>query len=383
MNKNKRVSDNLLGGGALCYAHFMLQRITLLLVLTLSSCAHSTPKKPSKSPPLFSEELINVQAISSRLEAVLSKQIGANGNVGAVVGVYHGGQIKFLSLGEVKKGTGKKPDENTIFEIGSITKTMTGLLLADAIEENKVKDDATLGDLKKSWQNSKVGEITLEELATHRSGLPRLPCNLKIKNELDPYADYSETNLLDGVKDSAFSEKCKLEKHPTEKKMYSNWGASLLGYALASAQKTKFQDLFQKKISKSFELTQTTFELSKEQKSKLAQGYDEKGNEVPIWHRQALLGQGGVFSNATDLMNYAQGYLHPDVTPFAKAIKRSGNYFWNKTRTGSLWHNGETGGYSSLIKIYPAHDLAVFYLSNTAKELKCFIQTVESTNCED
>lgn len=362
---------------------FMLKNTLLVFMMAFMGCAHSSSRTDSSSVDShFAEELINVQSIAARLEPVITKQIGEQGNVGAVVGIYHGGQIKYLTLGEVKKGSKTPPTEETLFEIGSITKTMTGLLLAIAIEEGKIKETKTLGEVKKEWKTQKTADITLVELAQHRAGLQRLPCNLKPKNMKDPYAEYSEKDLIQSLKDSSFSDDCLRDDHPTKKRVYSNWGMSLLGYAVSDVQKTTYPNLFQQKIAKPLEFTNTTAELKKEQKSKMAQGYDDHQNEAPMWSRNILYGQGSVISNAKDMMNFAQAYLAPDSTPIEKAIRRSKDYAWMKTASGSLWHNGGTGGFSSMMKIYPAHDLAVFYLTNTSKEFKCFISTVESVPCE-
>lgn len=266
-------------------------------------------------------------------------------------------------------------------------------MLARSIDLNRVTATSTLDQFNKEWVGQQAGLINLEELVTHRSGLPRLPCNLNPKDQSQPYKDYSETDLIEGLKDSSFNSDCTLQPHPTATMNYSNWGFSLLGYALASKQKTTYEKLLHELILKPLQLKDTsTLTFTPEQEKRFAVGYD--ANFVKSeWKTQILQGQGAIKSSAKDLMRYAQIYLHPETTNFENSIRKARQvsfesndaaigYAWFVKKSGSIWHNGQTGGFHTLIKIYPSRDLIVFYLSNTSREIMCFIHAVEEVPCD-
>lgn len=366
--------------------------LCLFILFTLLGCSTQSARLPASqnsNSSNFSSDFDDDQ-IATRVKAALKPQIGKT-HVGAIVGIYNKGKIEFLSFGETALGNNKRPTPETLFEIGSITKTFTGLLLARSIELGRVKASDKLESFKEEWKNQKAGSISLIELVTHRSGLPRLPCNLPLNNPKQPYQGYTENDLIVGLQDSSFNSQCTLLDHPTIKMNYSNWAFSILGYALASKENTQYESLLDELILKPLELNHTKINLNYEDRKKLATGYTldfQKSN----WKRHILQGQGAIKTSAIDLMKYAESYLHPEKTSIANSIKETMKthyeskdgaigYAWFIRPSGSIWHNGQTGGFYSLIKIYPKRDLAVFYMTNTARELKCFIQSVEKTPC--
>jgi len=333
------------------------------------------------------------EKIAERISAVVSPQIGTK-NVGAVIAIYNKGSVQFLSFGETARGNKILPNADTLFEIGSITKTFTGLMLARSIDLKRVSATDTLDRFKEEWKNQKTGSINLTELITHRSGLPRLPCNLEWSNPKQPYIDYNENDLIVGLKDSSFEPDCLLNAHPTLKINYSNWGVSILGYVLASQQKTTYENLLHQLVLDPLKLNDTTITLSADQQIRVAYGHDIKLNTAPLWEAKILQGQGAIKSSARDIIQYSQIYLHPETTIFENAVRMATfpnyeapdglaiGYAWFVKKSGSVWHNGQTGGFNSLIKIYPKRDLVILYLTNTSRELKCVIDAVEESPCD-
>jgi CubicO group peptidase (beta-lactamase class C family) len=370
----------------------MKKRILLqnAFLFFLISCASTNSIRHPSELPL--EDFQNDKMVK-RITAVITPQIGTK-NVGAIVAIYSKGSLKFLSFGETVRGNKTLPTEDTIFEIGSITKTFTGLMLARSIDLKRVHSTDTLDQFKTEWKKQKTGSINLVELITHRSGLPRLPCNLHWSDPKQPYKEYAENDLIEGLKDSAFNNNCVLNVHPTSEVDYSNWGVATLGYVLASEQKTTYEKLLHQLILDPLNLSDTTIKLSPEQQKKIATGYDSELNITPLWERKIFEAQGAIKSSARDLMKYSQIYLHPEATNFESSIRMATHpnyespeglaigYAWFVKKSGSIWHNGQTGGFSSLIKIYPKRDLVVLYLTNTSRELKCVIESVENSPCD-
>lgn len=372
-----------------------LQGGLLAFIILVASCSTSSTKtssmvvlKSSNGSPVQCNEMV------SRIRMVLEPQFGEGKNVGAIVGIYYQGKPHFISFGETQFGNGRAPNEETLFEIGSLTKTFTGLLLAQAIDQGVVKETTRLDEIKSSWRGQRVSDVTLLDLVTHRSGLPRLPCNLHYSTSDNPYADYSEEDLVTGLLDSsaAWTSACALAPHPSQRVEYSNWGMGLLGYILASVSQATYPELLRANIALPLNLKDTTYHLSDSQKKRMAQGYAENGRAVPLWDRQVLFGNGAIRSTAADLMAYATAHLRPENSLLASALARSHSihfetiedrigYAWFFTPSGSYWHNGMTGGFASMMKVYPSRDWAVFYLTNTARELQCFIEAVEGMAC--
>lgn len=368
-----------------------MKKIILLqstLLLFLVSCATPSARNPSEAPSKDFQD----DKIAERITTAIGPQIGTK-NVGAIVAVYNKGKLEFLSFGETALGNKTLPTPDTIFEIGSITKTFTGLMLSRSIDLNRVTAADTLDQFKKEWRGQKAGSINLTELITHRSGLARLPCNLNPADPNQPYKEYAEADLIDGLKDSSFNSDCILQPHPTSTINYSNWAVSILGYVLASKQKTTYEALLHELILDPLQLNDTsTVTFTPDQEQRFATGYNTSFVKSH-WGKQILQGQGAIKSSARDMMKYAQIYLHPETTSFESSIRRAMQvnfevdntaigYAWFVKKSGSIWHNGQTGGFYSLMKIYPNRDLVVFYLTNTARELKCFIHAVEEAPCD-
>ncbi len=345
------------------------------------------------APTPKSGDPYELEGIARRVEKTVAPQVGRGRNVGAVVGIRFRGETKVLSFGELRVGSGVAPDAHTVFEIGSVTKTFTGLLLADAIENGRVKATDRLDSFRPEWKGAATSDIRLIDLVTHRSGLPRLPCNLHASDPRRPYADYSEDDLVGGLSDRAFGKSCALGRHPSDQFAYSNWGFGLLGYVLSRASKSTYPELLRARVTEPLALKDTTYDLSEDQRRRLAQGYTEDGTESPLWDRKILMGNGAIRSTVTDLLQYGSAYLHPEKNaPLEPALLRAMTmqhegtegriaYAWMLTPTGSLWHNGMTGGYSSLMKVYRTRDLVVVVLSNTARDIKCVISAVEDLAC--
>ena len=258
---------------------------------------------------------------------------------------------------------GKAVDGQTRFEIGSITKVFTHLLLAESIAGGAVTDDTTLAELLDqdvTFSQPEVGKITLRELATHTSGLPRLPTNFAPSDSLDPYADYDEKPLVFAVKSARALQ-------PLNKKYaYSNFGVGLEGYLLGKLHGSNYETALREQILDPLSLKRTDFGDGAD----LMPGY-QSGRVLPVWHFQdALGGVGGLRSCTDDLMRLARWgmastesatplQLDPSRTRSVIGPASSGfeiTPVWHVGYSGDApiyFHNGATGGSRSFVGFRP------------------------------
>lgn len=265
--------------------------------------------------------------------------------------------------------------ERVLFEIGSISKVFTGLLLAQAVVEKKLILDTTLQELwpQMKWADSRVGKITLRQLATHTSGLPRMPSNLEETADLrDPFAHYDRSKL------KSFVVRLKLTGEPPFAMSYSNLGVGLLGDLLAEKYGQSWEELVQTKITRPLGMSDTVVKLSTEQQARFTPAYAGSASVVP-WTFQALAGAGALRSTAADLILFGEAFLHPEKTPFPAALALvqqpqtpSGEIGiclgLGKIDGQPVWeHNGGTAGFTSSWKVFPNTGQIQIVLANNGK----------------
>jgi CubicO group peptidase (beta-lactamase class C family) len=322
------------------------------------------------------EEDLSPDAIRRILNERIEKEKRATG---MVAGVIDERGTNIVVCGKLSANSPNLVNGDTIFEIGSVSKVFTSLLLADMVQKGEVKlDDPISKYLPASVKvpTRKGRQITLVDLATHSSGLPRLPDNFEPADGNNPYADYTVAQMYD------FLSNYKLTRDIGAKYEYSNFGMGLLGHILALRAGTNYEALLQERICRPLGMTSTALALSPAMKTRLAQGHNEKGRPVPGWDISALAGCGGIRSTANDLLKLAAASVDLLKTPLAPAIALAetprhatdsantqiGLAWHITTRFGSeiIWHNGETGGYHSYVGLDKAKKRAVVVLANAA-----------------
>ncbi len=284
----------------------------------------------------------------------------------------------------------RAPGADSIFEIGSITKVFTALALAKQSLAGLVDLDEPVRQLLPAGVQvpSRAGrEITLRHLATHTSGLPRLPKGMLWRvllhpSEPDPYAQYSAELIFEGLS------RTKLRAPPGDRFRYSNLGAGLLGLALAHRAGTTYESVIDRDVCRPLGLTDTHISLDPVRAERLAQGHTRKRKVTPLWNLNALAGAGALRSTATDLVRFARAQLNPGTTEIADAIHLTHQHHHRINRLAAvhlgwmglrlhprfdsvdlIWHNGGTGGFRSWIGFIPAKQAAVVVLSNTARSV--------------
>lgn len=326
-------------------------------------------------------EALPLEQIERRVDQIAQPLIDNESLVGCVVGVLSSGETIVQGFGEVARGSGAKPDGKTVYEIGSISKALTGTLLADLAERSVLSvDDELQAHLPKGSTAPERDEqpITLAHLATHTSGLPRMPANLQPSDPMNPYADYDAKRALE------FLSQHNLQRLPGEKYEYSNYAAGLLGYVLARAEDVSYEQLLVDRICEPLKMHDTHIALTPELQARLAPPYDGGLNENRNWDLNVLVGAGGVRSTVDDMLKLAAAALaeDDDSRPVVEALHQAMQHRhgkpgeigmglgWHRAVDGvTWWHNGQTGGYSGSLFIYPPAKLAVVVLSNTATQL--------------
>ena len=319
--------------------------------------------QPSAPPPATAPLLPALEKAAANLPAG-----------GFVLGEVAEGQITFASAGRPAPRDGVAP-EKIIFEIGSITKVFTALLLAQTVLEGKAAlSDPIAKHLPRDLALApETAAITLGQLATHTSGLPRLPDNLKPAAPADPYADYSVPRLHDFLR--AY-QPAKPAPQPAD---YSNLGFGLLGHLLERIHGKSYATLMATRISGPLGLTDTTVDLSDEQRGRFAKPYSGS-TEVPPWHLDSLVGAGALHSTAADLARFAQALLSgEDVTLKAawdlvrepRALFGAGNVqiglailIMKRGEDIVYSHGGGTGGFRTHLELTPARQRATVLLLN-------------------
>jgi D-alanyl-D-alanine-carboxypeptidase/D-alanyl-D-alanine-endopeptidase len=176
----------------------------------------------------------NAGALPERVEKAARERIAAATYPTLVFGVVDGDKSQVVAFGEPDDGNA--PDGETVYEIGSIAKTFTATLLAQAVLSGRLMLDTPVAQLLTDFKIPSRGgtEITLEELGTQHSGLPRMPSNFAPKDPANPFADY------DAAKLKAFLAEYQLPRDPGAAYEYSNLGFGLLGHALAQLEHTSY-----------------------------------------------------------------------------------------------------------------------------------------------
>lgn len=295
----------------------------------------------------------------------LAPEVGA----GLAAGVVQRGERRIVTYGTAK------PD--SIFEIASISKTFTALVLAQMVAEEATKLQEPVRTLLPDGMIRRplTTEITLLDLATHRSGLPGMPDNLQPADPANPAADYHVANLY------AFLKRHGVERPRDTSFEYSNLGFSLLGQALANRAGMSWEDLLKREVTGPLGLHDTVVTLSPEHKVRFIPGQNLRGQTVRGWDMDALAPAGGLHSTAGDMLTFLEAQLHPErwagAGTLAKALAKSHEIkadavpgmrialgWLHYTDNGAYWHNGATGGYSSYAFFDPKRDFAGVVLFN-------------------
>src|SRR5690606_23777699 len=239
------------------------------------------------------------------LRALIEERNAPRPGQGIVIGVVEPDGVRVVAGAATPDGAAF--EGTTLFEIGSISKVFTALILADMVAKGELALDTPAETLLPPGHRMPEGarKITLADLALHVSGLPRLPGNLAMADPADPYARYDEAQLLAFLDDHALS------REPGAVWEYSNLGAGLLGYLLGRAAGTDYATLLRERITGPLGMSDTMIELPATAEARLAPSLDPYLRPAKPWHLAVLAGAGGIRSSANDMLKFARAALDP------------------------------------------------------------------------
>ncbi|NOJ58383.1 serine hydrolase domain-containing protein [Arthrobacter sp. 260] len=328
------------------------------LVAVVAIVAASAPRLPGAEPHTSGDPTL------ARI-VELHRPAGTNRIATAVVG----------PDGSTFAGFGADPADE--FEIGSISKVLNGMLLADAVDREEVTLDTPVGDLL-DVKGSPVAEVTLRELATHTSGLPRLPADLGFTLRAiltnytagNPYTD-SPAVLLERARNAGVD--------PAGTFEYSNFGAALLGQALAAQAGLSYPELLRERITDPLGMKDTYVPAEpKELRPQAVQGYATTGKAAQPWTMGGMSPAGGVRSTSADLALLAGALLDGtapgsrSLDPVDSAEDTPMGLTWfigtpsDPEADAYRWHNGQTGGFAGMLILDLDSDRASIVLSNVS-----------------
>jgi CubicO group peptidase (beta-lactamase class C family) len=267
-------------------------------------------------------------------------------------------------------------NSNRTFEIGSITKPFTGIMLAKLVYDGKINPNEPIKNilhipLKQSSLNGV--EISLVHLANHTSGLPFEPSDVKGSNRYDPYSNYTIERLYNYL-----SNKIILLSAPGQIRKYSNLNFGLLGHILTLISGKSYENLLYETICNPLEMKNTYITFNDERKHLLIQGRNEYGNTISCGevNDNAFIGATGIKSSARDLAKFIKANIN-DTSYFYLAQKTthitdehfSGSLAWETYNENGKHHVGafgSTGGYTSGLIFERNERVGIVILSNVS-----------------
>lgn len=376
----------------------------------------------------FNFSLLNSQNLfTPKMEQITKRYVQKKRNKGLVVGIIVDKQFEIRGLGELSKKKSEAPDENTLFELGSITSVYTSTLMVVASQSGQFRLEEAIQeylpdgikvpkfhpylcteiDLPPRPPDYKIDRIvscqphpfapdkciTFCDLASHTSGLPNAPKGLYSWNPMnfwgqkkDPYEDYTKAEMYENLI------KYQLTAAPGAYFKYSNLGMALLGNILSDINELPYSDLLEKTILQPLELRSTKLNLSKTELQQLAPAHNRKGKPTSHWHFKGMAPAGGLKASAADLVRFVNANLNTDNEILADAFeqvhqsrldlhqRKFGRPTWmgygwfistlsESSNLPVIWHSGGTGGFRSFIGFNKDAQIGVVILSNSANSV--------------
>ena len=309
--------------------------------------------------------------------------------VGAIIGIINKQQERVIfSYGTKSINNNEPPDVNTVFEIGSITKTFTATLAANMFLTGNFSDD-TVGHYLPAGQvtmPSKDGiEIRLVHLLTHSSGIPRIPQGTNFPypegyDPIDPYAAYTTDHIYDYL-----TNYCVLEFTPGTWWAYSNTGMGLTGHIIGLVDGTSYETVLTRDIFNVLDMNNSSLFLTAQQMNNLAIGHNSNKQIVPNWNAQDIFqGAGFIKTSLNDMFKYLEANLGLIETPLRMAMFFTHQAQFHQGSLGEIclawyelelddgqviyYHGGGTGGYDTYLGFNKSLSTGAIVLFNSTVE---------------
>jgi len=313
------------------------------------------------------------------IKAIIKREVANKRSKSIIVGIVDSSGRHIFAEGIISDAHPVAPDGNTLYEIGSITKVFTSLLLADMSVKQQLKLEDPISKYLPAWVKSPVKngkEMSLLTLSTHRSGMPRFPYNVDPKNWDNPYVDYTEKQLYEYV--SGFEPDVDFDT----RWRYSNTAYGLLGNILCRVAGKNFEALVKQRICIPLQMNNTVITLNKKRLANMAIGHTEYGQPTVFTDLAVLDGAGALRSDVNDLLTFAEANLGMTATALYPAMelthleqaKKDGNdnlyttMGWTLSKNNGhdlLYKDGGTAGYRTFLGIDKKNKIGVVVLSNS------------------
>lgn len=299
-----------------------IQPVLFLLGLFLSSCAELSVREVS-DPAAAVARLKSGGTLKNEVDTLVNPLIDTGENVSVVVGiVMPDGRTYVYGYGKTEIGSVSTPDARSIYSIGSVSKGFVSLLLFRMIEEGVISENETISDILGpdfKPEDEDVSRITLLQLATHSSGLPRHPQTIKLLYTFSCFL-FTGNNFyeyIDSAEGIKYLNSVRLEKEQIGKYTYSNIGVGLLGYLLSKKADKPLTELLHEEIFTPLGMNDTAITLNDEQKRRLAVAYSGdqplfrfRNTPLEPWKFTYFMeGTGAIYSTADDLLRFVKAQL--------------------------------------------------------------------------
>jgi CubicO group peptidase (beta-lactamase class C family) len=314
------------------------------------------------------------------IRTILTQRIDTlHQGVGIVVGVVDAHGRRIIAYGHRAKGDTRPLDGDTVFEIGSMTKVFTSLLLSDMVRKGEVALDDPVGKfLPASVHMPERGgkQVTLVDLATHSSGLSPLPSNMPMTNPNNPYADYTVDQLYAYLNGAALTHDIGTHYE------YSNMAVGLLGHALARRAGGDYETVVRQRITGPLGMKDTAITLTPALTARMAQGHSATLEPVSNWDLPTFAGAGALRSTTNDVLTFLAANMGLRPSPLKPAMDAQlavrrpttipntqvalGWHIATSPQGEVVWHNGGTGGFRTFMAYSPDRKVGVVVLTNAA-----------------
>jgi CubicO group peptidase (beta-lactamase class C family) len=320
-------------------------------------------------PALPAMDARNMKSVMDRdlAPALGSGALAPETHSGLVIGIVRHGERRLLAYGTAQT--------DSVYEMGSVSKTFTALILARMVADGRVRLDEPVRDLLPDGTVAKPpgDEITLLDIATHHGGLPYFSRDLDLDEKPNPGAQYSAADMFH------YLGRIGVAKPATPVFNYSNYGYGLLGMVLAERAGVTYPELLREEVTAPLVLRDTAVWLAPAQQARLIQAYGVRNRPVAAWDLDGYAPAGAIRSTGADMLTFVEAQLHPEALPedLAGAIRNShavradvmAGYrialAWiREDADGTYWHDGAISGYTSFAFFRPQSDYGGVVLFN-------------------
>lgn len=329
---------------------------------------------------IFQHSVCQAPVINEDVKSYINEMVDEGHTPSIALAYLDGETITNYNYGNTKLENGSPVNENSVYEIGSISKVFTCIVLADEVLKGTMNlDDPISKYLPEDFKalNGANRAITLKDLATHTSGLPYMPTNFNPSDPQNPFADYTVEKLYE------FLEGYTLPRDVGVQYEYSNLAMGLLGHILELHTGLSYADLIKQRITDPLKMNDTDIVIDANMKTNLAYGHNVESEITKNWDLNSLAGAGAIKSTTSDMMKFFKANITRNESDLYKAMELSHQIAyedviknlrlglgWHYNADGTIiWHNGGTGGYKAFGGFVKGTDKAVIVFTNSTNSV--------------